>query len=220
MKKIVGTTLMLLLPLISATHAALVRSDLPESSYYSGQHDRSFDLGSEGILDIHLEFAVYRDETLFGGAVDEAQTMQDWTGHTGDADYVYAYQVFCETSSTAALTYFALTGVNPATIASIEDDIHEQDDLNSGAFVSGGVQPDDSYFNDSKTKAIWEFEDGALVQGDQSWFLFLYSDHDWIAGDIEVQLLADDDIPIPGVPEPTTLALLACGAILSLKRRK
>ena len=91
---------------------------------------------------------------------------------------------------------------------------------NSTVFDSEGVAPSpDGYFNDSSTKGIWEFEGGTMVQGEQSWFLFLYSADDWIAGDIEIQP-ANDDIPIPGVPEPTTLALLVCGAILSLKRRK
>ncbi|MHC4835196.1 MAG: PEP-CTERM sorting domain-containing protein [Planctomycetota bacterium] len=49
--------------------------------------------------------------------------------------------------------------------------------------------------------------------------MFLYSDYDWIKGDIEVQRV-NDDIPVPEVPEPATLALLACGTMLSLKRRK
>ena len=218
MKKILFALMSLLL-LVSATHAGL----LPGSSYYEGQHSRSFDLGSEGILDIRLEFAVYRDETgISPDGLDEAQIMQDWTGHTGEADFVYAYQVFCEDSSTAPLTYFALTGINPSTIASIEDDISEQDELNS-TYFSDGVQPEDDggYFNDSVTKAIWEFGDGsgAIAHGEQSWFLFLYSDYDWIAGDIEVQR-TNDDIPIPEVPEPATLALLICGTVLSLKRKK
>lgn len=206
--------------MVLPSFAALDRADLPESSYYSGTHDRSFDMGGGDTLDIHLEFAVYRDETSSGG-VDEAQAMSDWTGHTG-ADYVYAYQVFCESSSTTALTYFALTGINPAAIASVEDDIWQQDELNSGAFVSGGVQPDDGtgYFNASKTKAIWTFENLTIAQNEKSWFLFLYSDSDWIAGDIEVQLQSDDDIPVPNVPEPATLVFLAGGVLLTFRRRK
>ena len=216
MKKI--SFLVVPLLLVSFTHAAL----LPASSYYNGQASRSFDL-AEGTLDLRLEFSVYRSTDTFqlqdGTPTNEAQLIQDWTGHTGNSDYVYAYQVYCENSSTAALTYFALTGINPATIASIENDIHEQEALDT--FSSNGVQPkgDGGYFNDSVTKAIWEFEDGALAQGDQSWFLFLYSDYDWIAGDIEVQP-ANDDIPVPEVPEPATLVLLGCGAILSLVRKK
>ena len=206
MKKILFALVMLTL-LVSVTHA----EPLPLSSYYNGQHDESFNLGSEGILDLHLEFAVYKDE--------EAQTMQDWTGHTGDADYVYGYQVFSEQSSTAALTYFALTGVNPSTITDVLNDIGEAESLNNGTIQSEGVSPISSSFNESVTEAIWEFEDGALLQDDRSWYLFLYSDYDWIAGGIEVQR-DNDEIPVPEVPEPATLALLACGTILSLRRRK
>ena len=208
MKKILFLFVMLTL-LVSVMQA----EPLPLGSYYNGQHDESFNLGSEGILDLHLEFAVYKDE--------EAQTMQDWTGYTGDADYVYGYQVFSEQSSTAPLTYFALTGVNPSTITDVLNDIGEAESLNNGAFQSEGIEPTSSDFNATVTEAIWKFEDGALLQDDRSWYLFLYSDYDWIAGGIEVQP-DNDDIPVPdnSVPEPATLALLACGTILSLRRRK
>lgn len=223
----ITAVLILLTIAASVTHAALDRSTLYESSYYSGANDRTYDLGSEGILNVHLEFAVYRDETQHGGAYNEAQLMQDYTGYTGDADYVYAYQVFCESSSTASLSYFALTGIDPGTIADIENDISEAESLDDGVPTeSGGIGPSDSYFNASVTKAIWEFEDGAIVQGEQSWFLFIYSDSDWVAGDIEVAPSADDDIPIPDsdgsdtIPEPATLALLISGAALALKRKK
>ena len=222
MKKILLVLVSLLLP-VSTAHALLDRSTLPESSHYSGTHDRSFDLGAGNILDIHLEFAVYSHEDeveLEGGIIkSEAQIMQEWTGHTGDADFVYAYQVYCEQSSTAPLTYFSLTGINPDTISDIQNDIGEAESLDSGANQSGGVEPSDSGFNASVTKAIWKFEGGSIInQGENSWFLFLYSDSDWIAGDIEVQH-SNDDIPVPEVPEPATMLLMVCGTVLSLKRK-
>ena len=211
MKKILVTFISLLLLIISVTHA----EPLPGSSYYEGEASRLFDLGPRGILDLRLEFAVYKDE--------EAQTMQDWIGISdGDnfvySDYVYGYQVFSETSSTAALNYFALTGINPAAISDIENDIGEAESLNDGAIQSEGIAPSSSDFNSSVTKAIWQFENVAIAQGEQSWYLFLYSDYDWIAGDIAVQ--RDDDIPVPEVPEPATLALLSFGTVLSLRRKK
>ena len=210
MKKILVTFISLLL-MVSVTQA----EPLPGSLYYEGEASRSFDLGSEGILDLRLEFAVYKDE--------EAQTMQDWIGISdGDnfvySDYVYGYQVFSETSSTAALNYFALTGINPAAISDIENDIGEAESLNDGAIQSEGIAPSSSDFNSSVTKAIWQFENVAIAQGEQSWYLFLYSDYDWIAGNIAVQ--RDDDIPVPEVPEPATLALLSFGTVLSLRRKK
>jgi len=209
---------MSLLLLVSATHAGLAPSILPSSTHYQGQASRSFDLGSEGTLDVRLEFAVY--------AGSEAETVRDMTGYGGDpenAAFVYAYQIFCEDTSTAALTYLALTGVNPDAIASVDTDISQIESMtapNSTVFDSGGVAPSpDGYFNDTETRGIWEFEDVTIIHGEQSWFLFLYSADDWITGDIAIQP-ANDDIPIPGVPEPATLALLACGTILSLRRRK
>ena len=210
MKKILFTLMSLLL-LVSATHAV----PLPVSSYYDGQYSESFDLGSEGILDLRLEFAVYKD--------NEAQVMQDWTGYTGDADYVYGYQVFSEQSSSAALTYFALTGVNPSTISDVQNDIGESESLDSGGIQSEGIEPISSDFNASVTEAIWQFDEGTLIQGEQSWYLFLYSDYDWTAGGIEVQQ-ANDDVPIPGDgsiinPEPATLLLLGLGGMLIRKRK-
>ena len=141
MKKILFLFVMLTL-LVSVTHAA----PLPVSSYYNGQHEESFNLGSEGILDLRLEFAVYRDA--------QAQIMQDRIGISDDdgyvySDYVYGYQVFSETSSTAALNYFALTGINPSTISDIQNDIGEAGSLDDEAYPSNGVEPTSSTFNDS-----------------------------------------------------------------------
>jgi hypothetical protein len=213
MKKILFTLVPLLL-LVSVVHAQQTPPTfLPSSTHYQGAYNELVSLDSGGTLDVHLEFAVYTDNQF------------DDIGYTGDSDYVYAYQVFSGLSSTAALDYFALTGVNPSTIADVKNDIGEAGSLtgtSTGDIPSGGEMPISSYFNPFVTEAIWEFDgngEGAIVQGERSWFLFLYSDYDWIAGGVEFQQ-ANDDIPVPEVPEPATLALLACGTILSLRRKK
>lgn len=208
MKKNVITFTLVILSMATA-YAGLAPSILPESSHYQGRHSFSYFLDDQSTISGHLEFAVYKD--------NEAQTMKDWTGYTGDGDYVYAYQIFSDESSTAALTYFALTGIDPDTIADVQNDIGEAESLNN-VFHSNGVEPTSGEFNDSATKAIWQFADGTLVQNEQSWFLFLYSNKDWIAGGMEIQA-SNDDIPVPEVPEPATLALLSCGALLTLRRK-
>ncbi len=200
----------------SVVHAGLAPTYLPASSYYNGRHDKTFDADGETVK-IRLEFAVYSGS--------EAQTMREITGYEGDSTgFVYGYQVFCATSNTAALSYFALTGLDGDAVSSVTDDIGQAESVtmpSSTVLDSQGVAAADQYFDATVTKAVWEFEEGTLIQGEQSWFLFLYSDYDWVAGDIEIQTaVADDDIPVPHAPEPTTLLLLAGGALLSLRRNK
>lgn len=220
MKRTVLVSIFVTVLMVSMAPAGL--TNLPDSDHYQGQHDKVFNLASGDTIKVHLEFAVYA-----GG---QAETMRDLTNYEGQSTgFVYAYQIFSDDSSTAALASFSLTGINPAAISSTTHDIGQIDGFTAPStevFDSDGVEPTDSYFNDTVTEAIWEFENGALVQGESSWFLFLYSNSDWIKGDIAVQAaVADDDIPVPdgednsNIPEPATMLLLACGALLSLKRK-
>ncbi|MDH4202753.1 MAG: PEP-CTERM sorting domain-containing protein [Phycisphaerae bacterium] len=216
MKKILFT-LMLLLPLISVTHAGF---DTPGTrpqfiptvfddgeAYYYGVHEQSF----AGLTStVRLEFAIYQ------GA--HADIVMEDTGYEGEAtEFVYAYQVFCEDPT---FNYFALTGVDAGPIDSTTTDIGQSQFL--GTTDSGGGEPKvgSGYFEG--TRAVWEFDNGALIQGDnaQSWFLLLYSNNGPELGKMEIAPPIADDIPIPGVPEPATLVLLSYGVLLSLKRRK
>lgn len=208
--------------MVSVVQAGTAPAYLPTSSYYNGCNDKTFTLDSGDTVKIRLEFAVYSDS--------EAQSMREITNYQGQTTgFVYAYQIFCDDSNTAALTSFSLTGINAGAISSVTDDIGQAESLTMPSTVvldSYGVEPQDSHFSDTVTEAIWEFENGMLVQGESSWFLFLYSDADWVKGDFVVETApADDDIPVPSddgsgnIPEPATLILLGVGTLLSLKRK-
>ena len=204
MKKNLLFCLFVVALLFGVVQAGLAPSILPESSHYQGRHSFSEVVGDGEKVEGHLEFAVYTGT--------QAEDMISDTGYQGEADFVYAYQIFNYQESDAALTYFAVTGINPATVEA--GSIGAMDDL------AGGIQPDDGgYFNASETKGIWEFNNAKLIQGAQSWFLFVYSNYDWVPGGMELQTTYDDDIPTPEVPEPMTLALFLGGTVLSLRRR-
>lgn len=192
----------LLLSIVLLVSFTVNAESLPDSSYFSGSHSESFDLGSEGILDLRLEYEIYKD--------NEGQIIQGWTGYNGVADYVYGFQVFSEPSSTASLTYFVITGVNPSVITDVQNDIDASESLNSGIIQSGGIEPISSYFNASVTEAIWQFDEETLVPGEQSSYLFLYSDYD---------MIGMTGFSVTPIPEPTTLSLLAFGGLLLHKRK-
>lgn len=196
----------------STVQAGLAPTNLPTSSYYQGRYSFSEDVGGGVILSGHVEFAVYTGT--------EADDQIEATGYEGDTEYVYAYQVFNYQESDAAMTYFAITGIDPTAVES--DAIDAMEDSSA----TTGIEPSNYGFNAEQTKGIWEFNDAILIQGEKSWFLFIYSDFDWVAGGIQLQAAYDDDIPIPNdngssnIPEPATLILLVSGAIVSLRHKK
>lgn len=212
---------MLMAPIVQANTApAYLPTDA--TTYYYGCNDKTFALNSGDTVKVRLEFAVY-DGT-------QADDMREWTNYQGDATgFVYAYQIFCDDTNTAALASFSLTGINASGISSVTNDISQAASLttsNSEVFNSYGIEPQDSYFNDAVTEATWEFENGMMIHGESSWFLFLYSDADWVKGDFTIaEAAADDDISVPdgdgnsNIPEPATLLLLGIGALVSLKRK-
>lgn len=175
---------------------------LPESSHYQGRAYK----GVSGDR-VRVDFAVY--DTLGGNEFADAGFAAP-----GDGQFTYVYQVFNEAADELfSIDLFRIFGIDSAAIAG-PDQISSQDDQ------EGGIATDLEYFNPSFTNGIWEFEQGALIKGEHSWFLALSSDHDYIVGDFSIVSDPDDEVPIPSLPEPATMILLGIGSVILMARRK
>ena len=190
---------------VSTAHAALTY--LPESDYVSG-----VSIYNTGSGNIYVQYAVY-DTSI--------QTLE---GYDGDEQYVYAYQVL--NYSSVDIAAIAILGFDPLAVTSDSLDVSDELDTNT----TDGMDAT-TLLDAEDVQALYAFDGGAVVQGDTSWFLLIYSDYDWVKGSYEINP-SDTDIAVPGedstgsgsdnnnVPEPATLALLLGGGVLSLMRKK
>ena len=198
-----SATFLLLAALVLAVPSAQAGLTYLPDGYLDGWGNRAnfgVNLGDGQFVIGHIEFAVY-----------DTQAVGDLGfSSPGDRQYVYAYQIFSETATTF-LDYFALTGIPSSAIQS-NDDIGTDD-------VYGGVAAERFGFNLTRTKAFFEFEDGLLVEGENSVLLLLGSDGAPIVGGYEFTPSADPEVPVPEIPEPATLALLLGGSLLAFRRR-
>ena len=220
MKKTVWLSFMVMSALVPAASAVFDPTQLGTlgTGYmeeWSGKSSYAVNTGS-GILHGHIEFAVY----------DTQKAGNEVLSVPGDRRYLYAYQVFnTGPAVSAALSYFGLKDIVPGAIASMGD-IGTQS-------ADGGVDATSSYFNLSKTKAAFEFDDGILGIGGKSVFLVVGSDFAPVVGGYEVMTPMEEDgeIPSPGennidnntntnIPEPMTMGLLLGGALIGLRKRK
>jgi hypothetical protein len=184
---------------------------LPYSSHYQGRSYFNYsDTGVRG----WVEFAVYDTLGSYGN---------EWTAATGfaapgDGQYIYAYQIFNYISS-VAIGRFTMWADDYHEITA--GDMSEQDPQEGDYPIFGldFVEPTASGTNDSGEQIWWEFEDGLLVAGKDSWFLIFSNPSDWVPGNYKMEPVSGE-IPLPPNPEPCTLALLGLGStILFAKRR-
>ena len=206
-------TMMLVLTLVSNAYALFeVPGTTPTmlttyggTAFYYGVHEKG--PGELGVdMSVRLEFAVYKG--------DQAAEVIEETGYGGDVtEYVYAYQLFCDEMTTESITQLSLFRKDGLTLGAGKDEIHQSQ-------APDGIEPKEpgGYFNALNTEAIWKFDDMTLVEDEHSWYLFLYKDQGPVLGDFKINPSGNDDIPM--VPEPTSMALLIGGTILSLRRRK
>ena len=217
MKKTLLTVMVSLL--VPTAMAAFAPTYMPDSTHYDGFSHFSEVSSSGTVLSGKVEYAVY-DTTM---QASDLGLSQDYEGPR----FIYAYQVF--NFGAAALNYFEVQGVNPDTIASVNNDISAEESL--GASDSYGVAPTNYFFSDTVTEGIWFFDGMTIAQAENSWFLLIYSDYDYTQGSYTVLAPEDSDIVVPDdglgqdtgnieTPEPATLVMLMGGALLSLRRRK
>lgn len=184
---------------------------LPYSSHYQG---RSY--FSDGGVAGHVDFAVY--DTL-------GPHGNEWTGAgfaaPGAGRYIYAYQIFNDIASADAIEFFTIMGKDdPPTPHHITDlsTMSSQDPWEDYPFIIEGVAPTDMGFNIDETRATWEFAGGILVAGEYSWFLIFSSSYDWVEGRYEMTTAGG--LPISGNPEPSSIALLGIGGVLTFVRTR
>ncbi len=197
--------------LCAQSAGAATMTILPGSSHYQG---RSYfrTLTADGILSGRIEYAVY--DTEAGNELENAGFTT-----SGSGQYTYVYQVFNDGDDTAtALEYFSILGIAEGAIYDLVTDIGSVDD------DSGGIDSTTYYFGPHDSAlgpdtAIWEFDGDIIEETEQSFFLVISSDYDFTIGSYRVIKSTSPDAPIPN-PEPSTIALLGIGGVMTLLRRR
>jgi hypothetical protein len=229
----IAVPLLIMACLAMTADAAL--TSLPDSSHYSGISYYTNSPVSGKIQTGRVEFAVYDTQTSPSEVTFTAP---------GQGRYVYAYQIFNYSTNDYGMTnttvpYFVIEslGVNAVTSSS-----------NIGTFndATGGVNASTYSLTTNTTTSgtppvaattasvVFAFDNGILATGENSWYLILRSDQDWVKGSYTVEAPKDSDIPTPdgttdsandntnnpAVPEPASLLLMGLGAASLFKRKQ
>ena len=175
--------------------------------------------GSAALWDDPSAMPYYQGSTTFfsmdgkfNGSVDYA-VYEPGYFNSAITDYVYAYQVFNDQSSTAGIDFFSVVDLSGVSWAWCEP-ISRGEQLGS---FSSAVHLQNS--------VLYYFPD-AVEAGEHSWTLLFRSDSapcwpDWENGVIAGGAAGSVNRIVPSpVPEPATLILLFSGAFMALRGRR
>ena len=214
MMRVMKHSMLLIAVLMILTAGAQALTYLPNSSHYSGTNDFVSYSGINSGVAGRIEFAVYdtvANPNQFVGTDGFADSLPNWSS-PDDGQFIYAYQIFVDSSSTDPFEYFAILGIGAGALTS-ESQMGSTDDFGTGQ----GIDTDSADLENDNSKAIWTFSQELLVKNERSYVLYLVSDHDYKSGSFAVKR-PSDELAVPN-PEPGTLALLGVGGLLAYRRK-
>jgi len=138
-----------------------------------------------------------------------------WAGNVDFPDrYVYAYQLFVDTSSTKEVTFFSILQASGAAISNSLMHVTQ-------AILGTGATTDPNPSDDAEQgKWKWSASVGLLSAGESSAYLVFSSPYAPVRGSFKVDTSVEE--PPPVVPEPSTIAFLclASGFLVAGRNRK
>ena len=177
---------------------ASLNNDPAAISAYKG----SSPFSAGGALSGHVDYAVY------------APGMYDGTVHFNNNLYVYAYQVFSQ-SSTVSIDYFSV-GLEPGVSVS-----NATSDSAAPYAVTGGIVPDLSLV--MSQQVLYLFQSDTISANEYSRTLLFASNIAPVMADgvVSAGFAGGAIMALPSpVPEPATFGLLIGGAFMALRRKR
>ncbi len=205
--KIIGFVSLVLIAAMSVQKAHAI---LPYSTYGDDNGWGGYTPYSENGLDLLINFNVY-----------DAWTYDEftWDGEAEldlDDQYIYAYQIAGHPiASTEDIDYFSVLDIDGNLIpqSAMHSTTTQPDELGLG------ISPDPCT---SVVQGAWEWsQDNLLEAGGLSTWLIFSSPYAPVKGTFEVGIAEEDDDgnPVPGVPEPSMIAILGLGTAMLFNKQ-
>lgn len=197
------------LVLIAAVFVQKAHAILPYSTYGDDNGWQGSVFYNEDDLNLLIHFNVYDNWTY-----DDF----DWEGEAEldlDDQYIYAYQIVSHPiASTEDIDYFGILNLDGGLIpqSAMHSTTTQPDELGLG------ISPDPCT---SVVQGAWEWAQENLLEATGfSTLLIFSSPNPPTPGTFEVKIAEEEEnpFPVPGVPEPTMVALLGAGAAMILRK--